>query len=485
MNMKVMSMYENYGLYINNEWVKGEEGTFDVINPFDESVIGQAPIASPDQVTLAIDASISAQKEWNEMHAWERAEKILNIADNLRAEELDIAKTISLETGKPLAQAQREVNLSIDQFVWFAEQTKRIYGKTIQSRMPNTNVTVSHTPIGTVAAFSSWNFPILLMARKLAPALAAGCPMILRSTDVAPLTGMKLVQACHDAGLPKGLVSFLCGSARALSPRIMNDSRVRKLSLTGSTEVGQKLIEQSAITLKKVTMELGGHAPVIVHADADIEKTAKLCAAVKFANAGQVCVSPTRFYIHESKIDQFCEVMVAEVEKHKLGNGLDEGTTMGPLVHARRRDEIESFIEKVHSHGGTILTGGKRPKGFDKGFFFEPTVIRDLPKTSFLLCNEIFGPIALVQSFSTFDEVIKKANATEYALASYTFTTSLELANKTASSLVAGMVGVNSFALAAAEVPFGGIQASGFGRESGEEGMYEYMNSKIITTQFA
>ena len=385
MNMKVMSMYENYGLYINNEWVKGEEGTFDVINPFDESVIGQAPIASTDQVTLAIDASMNAMKEWNEMHAWERAEKILNIADNLRAEELDIAKTISLETGKPLAQAKREVNLSIDQFVWFSEQTKRIYGKTIQSRMPNTNVTVSHTPIGTVAAFSSWNFPILLMARKLAPALAAGCPMILRSTDVAPLTGMKLVQACHDAGLPKGLVSFLCGSARALSPRIMNDPRVRKLSLTGSTEVGQKLIESSAITLKKVTMELGGHAPVIVHADADIEKTAKLCAAVKFANAGQVCVSPTRFYIHESKIDQFCDVMVTEVKKHKLGNGLDEETTMGPLVHARRRDEIESFIEKVNAHGGTILTGGKRPVGFDKGFFFEPTVIRDLPKTSFLL----------------------------------------------------------------------------------------------------
>ena len=195
MNMKVMSMYENYGLYINNEWVKGEEGIFDVINPFDESVIGQAPIASPDQITLAIDTSMNALREWNDMHAWERAEKILNIADNLRAEELDIAKTISLETGKPLAQAKREVTLSIDQFVWFAEQTKRIYGKTIQSRMPNTNVTVSHTPIGTVAAFSSWNFPILLMARKVAPAIAAGCPIILRSTDVAPLTGMKLVQA--------------------------------------------------------------------------------------------------------------------------------------------------------------------------------------------------------------------------------------------------------------------------------------------------
>ena len=480
-----MKMYEDYGLYINNEWVKGEDGSFEVINPFDESVIGQAPIASTDQVTEAIDASQNALKEWNEMHAWDRAEKLVKIADNLRASLDDIATTISLETGKPVAQAQREINLSIDQFVWFAEQTKRIYGQIIQSRNPNTKVYVEHSPIGTVAAFSSWNFPILLMARKIAPAIAAGCPIILRSTDVAPLTGMKLVQACHDADLPKGLVSFICGSARKLSPRIMNDPRVRKLSLTGSTEVGQKLIEQSAITLKKVTMELGGHAPVIVHADADIENAAKLSTATKFANAGQVCVSPTRFYVHEDKIDEFCEIMVSEVKKLKLGNGLEEGTTMGPLVHGRRREEIENFISKVGEQGGTILTGGKRPEGFDKGYFFEPTVIRDLPKTSFLLCNEIFGPIALVQPFKTLEEVLEKANSTEYALASYVFTQSLELANKTSKGIVAGMVGVNSFALAAAEVPFGGIQASGFGRESGEEGMMEYLNSKIITLQYA
>jgi succinate-semialdehyde dehydrogenase/glutarate-semialdehyde dehydrogenase len=480
-----MKMYDDYGLYINNEWVQGGNGTFDVINPYDESVIGQAPIASPDQVTLAIDASMNALKEWNALHAWERSSKMMKVAENLTTAASDIAQTISLETGKPVVQAKREMALSIDQFVWFAEQTKRIYGKTIQSRVPNTNVKVEHTPIGTVAAFSSWNFPVLLMARKVAPALAAGCPILLRSTDVSPLSGMKFVDACHQAGLPKGLVSFVCGRAGMLSPRIMNDSRVRKLSLTGSTEVGQKLIEASAITLKKVTMELGGHAPAIVHADADIEATAKLCAAVKFANAGQVCVSPTRFYVHETKIDLFCEVMVAEVKKHVLGSGLDPKTTMGPLVHGRRRDEIEAFLKKVKLQGGTVLTGGKRPANKTKGFFFEPTVIRDLPDDSYLLCNEIFGPLALVQSFSTYEEVIKKANHTEYALASYTFTKSLELANKTANDLVAGMVGVNSFALAAAEVPFGGIQASGFGRESGEEGMYEYMNTKIITTQFA
>lgn len=320
-----MKMYDDFGLYINNEWVKGEAGTFEVINPFDESVIGEAPIASPDQVSLAIESSVVAQKEWNAMDAWQRAEKMLKIADNLKENHDDISRTVSLETGKPLAQAQREVNLSIDQFIWFAEQTKRIYGKIIQSRNPNTKVFVEYSPIGTVAAFSSWNFPILLMARKIAPALAAGCPIITRSTDVAPLTAMKLIEACHKADLPKGLVSLLCGSARSLSPRIMSDPRVRKLSLTGSTDVGRTLIEQSAITLKKVTMELGGHAPVIIHEDADIQTAAKLSTAVKFANSGQVCVSPTRFYVHESRIDEFCEIMVAEVKKFKLGNGLEEG----------------------------------------------------------------------------------------------------------------------------------------------------------------
>jgi len=479
-----MKMYENYGLYINNEWVEGKDGTFEVINPFDESIIGEAPIASTEQVTDAIDTAQNALEEWNAIHTWDRAKKLVKIAENLKANHDDISKTVSLETGKPLAQAQREVDLSIDQFIWFAEQTKRIYGKVIQSRNPNTKVYVEYSPIGIVAAFSSWNFPILLMARKIAPALAAGCPIITRSTHIAPLTAMKLIEACHNADLPKGLVALICGSARKLSPRIMNDPRVRKLSLTGSIDVGKTLIEQSAITLKKVTMELGGHAPVIVHEDADIKSVATLSTAAKFANAGQVCVSPTRFYIHENKIDEFCEVMVNEVKKLKLGNGLEEGTTIGPLVHSKRRDEIENFISKVNEQGGKILTGGKRPKGFDKGFFFEPTVIRDLPNTSYLLYNEIFGPLALVQAFKTLDEVLKKANSTEYALASYVFTKSLELANKTSKGLVAGMVGVNSFALATAEVPFGGIKASGFGRESGQEGMMEYMNSKIITLQY-
>ncbi|MGY0398741.1 MAG: aldehyde dehydrogenase family protein [Ostreibacterium sp.] len=279
------------------------------------------------------------------------------------------------------------------------------------------------------------------------------------------------------------MVALLCGQASRITPVLMRSPEVRKISLTGSITVGKLLIEQSAKTLKKVTMELGGHAPVIVHADADVESVAKLACAVKFANAGQVCVSPTRFFVHQRLMHAFCNILVTEAQKLVLGKGLDEKTTMGPLIHDRRLAEIESFIDSVKKQGGQILTGGKRPTGFERGYFFEPTVIRDLPISSRPMCEEVFGPLALVNSFNDYDDVIARANATEYALAAYTFTNSLTLAERTRKDLISGMVGVNTFALAAAEVPFGGVHYSGMGRESGEAGIYEYLNTKISTIQ--
>ncbi len=479
-----MKNYKDYGLYINGGFVKGEDGSFSVLNPFNEEILGEAPIASARQVAQAIDGAQKAMFEYSKLHAWEKAEKLLKVAEFLKKNIDEIAKSITLETGKPITQSIRETHLAIDQFIWFSEQTKRIDGQIIQSRNENTDVYVKYEPIGIVAAFSSWNFPLLLSARKLAPALAAGCAVIVRSTDIAPLVGMKLFEALHEAQFPQGLVALLCGRASAISSLLMHDVRVRKVSLTGSTAVGQQLIRDSSITLKKVTMELGGHAPVIVHDDANAQEVAALSVKVKFANAGQVCVSPTRFYVHEHIIDTFCDTFVSETKKLRLGNGLDENVDMGPLVTQKRLEEVESFIKKVKQTGGTILTGGKRAEGFSKGYFFEPTVIRDLPNDSYLLCNEIFGPIALIQSFNDLGEVFKRANSTEYGLASYTFTSSLAKAHLTVKHISAGMVGVNSFALAAAEVPFGGIKASGFGRESGALGMQEYLQSKIITQRF-
>ncbi len=479
-----MKMYKDYGLYLGNKWEKGEDGTFEVINPCDESVIGLAPNASKAQITKAIDLAQDCAKTWGALDAWQRCEKLQNVATNMKNSLEDIAQAISLESGKPLAQAKREVQLSLEQFTWFGEQTKRIKGQILESRIKNTKVYVEYEPIGTVGAFSSWNFPVLLLARKIAPALAAKCPIIIRSSKECVLSAMKLIQACHDAGLPKGLVSLLCGDANTISTIIADDERVKKLSLTGSSFVGSELIKQSAKTFKKVTMELGGHAPVLIFPDVkNLQELAKTCCSVKFANSGQVCVSPTRFYVHKDIIDEFCKYFIEEAKKIKIGSGLDESTTMGPLINKKRLVAIKEFITEVKNTKGDILLGGKEAAGFSKGYYFEPTIIRDLEDCSKLLCDEIFGPIALIQTFSTFDEVIKKANSTAYGLASYAFTSSLELANKCQSEISSGMVGINSFALAAAEIPFGGIKASGFGRESGELGMTEYLNTKIITMQ--
>lgn len=477
-----MMTYEK-NLYINSTFIKGEDEPFKVINPYNEELLGEVYAASKEQILTSINSAENALQSYKELHAWQRAEKLLKVAKILQKNKEKYAKILSLETGKPLAQSLRELDLSADQFIWFSEQTKRINGQILPSRNQDTQVLVKYEPIGIAAAFSSWNFPILLSARKLAPALAAGCPMIVRSTELAPLINKCLFEALDEADFPKGMVALLCGSASKISDLIMNDARVRKISLTGSSFVGQQMIKNSSITLKKVTMELGGHAPVIVYDDVKVREVASLSVRVKFANAGQVCVSPTRFYVHTKIFDEFCAVFVEESKKLKLGNGLDEGVDMGPLITQKRLIQMQEFIKIAKQNGGEILCGGKRAD-FEKGFFFEPTVIKNLPNDSALLCNEIFGPIALLQEFSDEEELLARVNSTEYGLASYLFTSSLQRANTIADKISAGMVGVNSFALAAAEIPFGGIKASGFGRESGVEGMFEYLNSKIITQQY-
>ena len=474
-------MYEKFGNYINGEFRKSSTDTFITINPATEEVLGEVPNTTGEEVREAIEVGQHALKIWRLLTTWERSEKIQKIALFLKETKEQIAKAITLETGKPLAQSLREVDLSIDQFIWFSEATKRINGEIIPTRLPNTDSYVKYEPLGVCAGFSSWNFPFLLIARKMAPALAAGCPMITRSSEVSPLSAMYLHEACHKAGLPAGMVALLNGEPNVISENLMAHPAVRKVSLTGSMEVGQKFIRQSAETIKKVTMELGGNAPVIIYDDVDIDKVIQTIAPSKYANAGQVCVSPSRFYVQRKIFKEFSEKFAQYARDIKLGNGLEPTTQMGPLVHKRRLEAVESFVEQAKRDGATILAGGKRPSGFTKGFFYEPTVISDLSYTSMVTCQEVFGPVALMQVFDTFEEVIAEANKTEYGLASYVFTKSLDLANRTANSLEAGMVGVNTPALAAAEVPFGGIKSSGFGRESSDHAMFEYMHMKIIT----
>ena len=386
---------------------------------------------------------------------------------------------ISAETGKPLAQSRREWALSTDQFRWYAEEARRIYGRIIESRAPGGKIEISHEPVGIAAAFTAWNFPAFLVARKVAPALAAGCSIIIRPSRETPGTAMLIVACLQEANIPAGVVNLVVGPTSTTYTPIMASPKVRKVSLTGSTHVGQQMIRDAAMTFKRTTMELGGNAPVIVFDDASLDGALDLCVPVKYANGGQVCVTGDRFYVHESLHDKFVSGFAARAAAMKLGHGLDESSQMGPLINQRRVDAMEAVIADAKTHGGKIETGGARPAGQNKGFFFAPTVISGLPDTALALAEENFGPIAAITPFSSDDEVYTRANSTEMGLAAYVFTRDPKRMREASARIESGMVGINSFALAAAEAPFGGIKASGMGREGGSEGIHDYMNVKL------
>jgi succinate-semialdehyde dehydrogenase/glutarate-semialdehyde dehydrogenase len=338
---------------------------------------------------------------------------------------------------------------------------------------------VHHEPVGVVAAFTAWNFPAVLIARKVAPALAAGCSIIVRPSREAPGTAMLLVDCLHAAGVLPGAVNLVVGAATATYEVLMKSPVVRKVSLTGSSAVGQQMLRDAAATFKRATMELGGNAPVLVFEDANLEAILDLCVPVKFANAGQVCVTADRFYVHQSHYAKFVDGFATRARALKLGHGLEEQTQMGPLINAKRVSAMEAIVADARKRGGRIVAGGERPPDKNKGFFYAPTVIADLPDEALALAEENFGPIAAITSFASDEEVFARANATELGLAAYAFTQDAKRMRKAVAELEAGMVGINSFALAAAEAPFGGIKASGMGREGGEEGLNDYLNVKL------
>lgn len=472
-------MYERYGLFIDGNWRPAFSGaTYGVVNPATEEPLGEAPRASAEDAEAAIASAERGLQAWQGKTSWERARIIRRIGELLTERSADIARTMTLEVGKPLAQSQREIALSADQFEWMAEEARRIYGHTLDSRVPGGQISVTYEPVGIVAAFTAWNFPAVLLARKLAAALAAGCSIICRPSTEAPGTAMQIVACGADAGVPAGVINLLTGSASAIAPTLMASPPVRKVSLTGSVEVGKQLLRAAADTVKRVSMELGGHAPVIVFDDADAAAVAELSVPVKFANAGQVCVSPSRFYIHESRVDVFTEKFAAAAKALKIGNGLDPATQLGPLSTQRRRDEVEALVSETLSRGAELVTGGRRPSEFNRGYFYEPTVFRNVADDSRLMTEEPFGPVVPITTFRDFDEVIARANSLELGLSSYVFTRSLKQAREAARRLQSGMVGVNSYALAAAEAPFGGVKQSGFGREGGAIGIKDYLDVK-------
>ncbi|NTJ68662.1 NAD-dependent succinate-semialdehyde dehydrogenase [Agrobacterium rhizogenes] len=476
-------MYAQFGLFINGRWVAGTV-TGEVISPVTEKALGTVPLATVEETRSALEAAAAALPKLRAMGGFARADALHKAADEMVRRADEAARMISAETGKPIAQAGREWGLACDQFRWFAEEARRIYGRIIDSRVPGGRFEVSREPIGIVGAFTAWNFPAALPARKLAPALAAGCPVVLRPSSQTPGVAMVMVDCLRAANLPDGSVNLVVGSTGNTYAPIMADSRVRKVSLTGSTRVGQQMIRDAADTVKKVSMELGGNAPLIVYDDADLQAVLDLTVPTKFANCGQVCVTPDRIFVHDSLHDAFVDGFVARTAKIKLGDGLDPETGMGPLINAGRLQEIDGIVQDAVRAGATIVHGGKRPAHLNSGFFFEPTILVSVTDDMKVFAEENFGPIAAITRFSTEEEVLTRANASDMGLSAYAFTRSPDRARRTVAALKSGMVGINSFALAASEAPFGGTNHSGMGREGGIEGIDDYLDTKLAQIVF-
>ena len=464
---------------IGGEFRTGTElDAIPVINPCNEEVLWEAPACDARHVAEALEHARAAQLTWPAIHGWERAKILRGIARAMEGRKSELARALSLEIGRPISQSEGEVNIATEQFDWFAGEAERLFGETIASRQGG-RLIVDPEPVGIVAAFTAWNFPVNLVARKIAPALAAGCAIICRPSEQTPLTSTIIAECCVEGGAPAGVVQFLNGWAEDLSPAIMAAEEVRKISLTGSTRVGKLLMAEAAKTVKRVSMELGGHAPVVVCEDSDVDRSADLCAQFKFRNAGQVCIAPNRFYVHRKVADRFTARMVAAAQALKLGDSQDATTTMGPLTLASQLERVETLSAETESAGGMLMTGGRRPAQMNTGYYFEPTVFGDVPDKARIMSEEPFGPLAPISTFDDLDEAVDRANSTPFGLAAYAFTGSHGRAEKLSRGLKAGMVGINNFLIAHAEAPFGGINHSGMGREGGRQAIHDYLNIKL------
>jgi len=384
------------------------------------------------------------------------------------------------EQGKPLAEATGEVQAAADQFDWYADEARRIYGRVIDGHTRAQRLVVLRQPIGPVAAFSPWNFPALLPARKIAPALAAGCSIVVKPAEEAPRTAFCLAQACHDAGIPAGLVNVVTGDPSRISRHLIGSPIIRKVSLTGSVPVGREILQLCADGIKAVSMELGGHAPVLVFDDIDVEQAAETAARGKFRNNGQVCIAASRFNVHGAVAARFTKRFIEVTQALRIGDGRDPTTEVGPLANRRRLEAAEALVADALSRGATLRCGGRRPAGLPRGFYFEPTVLTGVDASMRVMSQEPFCPVAPIATFTDLDDALAQANASPYGLAGYVFTNNTRTAFLAAEGLEVGMVGVNNLVIAAAEIPFGGIKHSGFGREGGSEGIDAYTTTKYV-----
>ena len=472
-------MYEKFGQFINGKWQKSSGGeTYDVINPATEEIIGKASKANKTDIDLALKSAEKGFQIWKNTSPWERSKIIRNISDLIRKKNDALSKWLTLEVGKPLLEGIGESNGAADIFEWSGEEAKRIYGETLQGRSPNTKILVQYQPVGVVAALVPWNFPITLASRKISTALSAGCSVIVKPDIITPGSVMELVDICNEAGVPPGVINLLSGDPAYITDQLLSSDIIKKVSITGSTRVGKIILKKAADKVQRVTMELSGHSPFIVFEDVDLNKVTDMAIFAKFRNNGQVCISPSRFYIHESKKNDFTRLMVEKTKKLKIGNGMEKNTILGPLTTKKRLEEIETLVETTKKEGAKILCGGKKPAGFNKGYFFEPTIFDDVKDDFTIMHQEPFGPLVPILSFKDFDEVVKRANNNDLGLASYIYTNNLEKAHKASELMETGTVAVNTGVVALPEAPFGGIKQTGYGREGGSMAIKDYLNIK-------
>ena len=476
-----MSTYPDLHLFINGEWRKTAED-LPVLNPATEEEIGRLPHAEKSDLDDALDAADKGFERWRQVAPVDRANVLYKAAAIMRDRQEEIATAITAEHGKPITQARLEVIRGCEFFEWDAGEATRTYGRVIPSAR-GVRYIVHHEPIGTVAAFSPWNFPMSQPCRKVAGAIAAGCSIILKASEETPAGALHIARALHDAGLPPGVLNLVFGTPSEISDHLIRHDQVRLVAFTGSTAVGRHLTTLAAQHMTPVLMELGGHAPVIVCEDTDVEAAAITGAVRKMRNAGQVCTSPTRFFVHESIFEEYTKIFVRRAAETVVGDGFDSGVEMGPLANDRRITALTDLVEDAVKHGAELKTGGSKLAG--KGYFFEPTVLANVPDTARVMQEEPFGPLAMINPVASLEEAIEKANSVPFGLAAYGFTNRADYVDRMIEGIEAGNVSINTLEASLPETPFGGVKSSGYGREGGTEGLHNYMITKNVSHSLA
>ena len=466
--------------YIDGRWVDADDkSTLDVINPVNQEIIGQVPNCGAEETNVAINAAAEAQKKWQKYPAKEKASILRDFYDLLCSNQDDLAKILTYEQGKPLAEAIGEIAYSASFIEWFAEEAKRVYGDLIPGHMHDRRTLVIKQPVGVVASITPWNFPSAMLARKVGPALATGCSLVCKPAKQTPFSALAFAYLAEEAGVPKGLLNVLTGNAQTIGKALTDSEVVRKLTFTGSTEIGKMLLKECANTVKRVSMELGGHAPFIVFEDAEIEAAIQGAIAAKYRNSGQTCVCANRIYVHEDVYEEFSKGFTKEAGKLKTGQGFDPSTDQGPLIDEAALAKVEEHVADAKNHGGQIVLGGQ-PHELG-GLFYEPTVIKDANDQMLVSYEETFGPVAPLFSFSSEEEVIERANNTPFGLASYFYTRDLAKSWRVSEQLEYGIVGLNTGIISTEMAPFGGIKESGMGREGSKYGIDDYLEIKYVS----